>query len=158
MKKTEESMLAIVRLFCEHIRDGEKTNHLVKRLVFGVSKSVAALRADYDKPDISTIEDFADTLWVKVRDAGATSLSVSFWREDMRYRRDYSLSGKASSEAADGSVLDGVFLRCEKANVKDEAFGDKDTFRDCLGDIINSLLEEGTSEQNVFLNGNPFIV
>ena len=102
-------MLAIIKLFCEYILQGDENRGVARRLVFGVNKSVASLRADYDGPDVTNIDVCGDMLWTKVKSAGATSLSISTWRDGIKYLRHYTLSGRESSESTDDAIQDGLW-------------------------------------------------
>ena len=147
------SVLLIARILCEFIEGKDhQVDGLVRRFAFGVSESVAAIRAFYDHPDISDLDIRTGALYQTIRKNGGTYLQARFFNAGTKYSWDYTPKGSSSSETPDSNAPEGVLLRVERARKGDDLLRDRAAFRESVGPHVLALLQKESSHPNVFFN------
>jgi len=134
--------------------EGADAEGRVGKIIFGVSESVANVRAFYKDPDTGLLETRTEALYRAVRRAGATTLTVMLFTGQMKHVYQYTPKGQNSSSEPEDTPP-GILLRCERARQENAPLRDPDAFREVVGPVANLLLLKDSPRPNVFLNVEP---
>ena len=145
--------LQIARFLCEFIEgEDHQVDGQVRRFAFGVSESVAAVRASYNHPDVSDLDRRIGSLYQTIRKNAGTYLQAKFFNAGTKYSWDFTPKGSSSSETPDSNAPEGVLLRVERARKGDDLLLDRAAFREAVRPYVLALLQKESSHPNVFFN------